>query len=147
MSTRKKRPAAPKPAIYTKTDVSPETLFQAIGRLRKEAADEIDRLLAFLDTTEPDPDLEPSLGASYGGSGAGGDDRELDDENDEPSLGSSNDYHGGGNQDAAWRYTPHDIHDREGPDHDLEPSLCGVGSHVEAGFGNDQDRECDVVLT
>lgn len=40
------------------TDVTPEQFFQAIGRLRREARDEIERLLAFLDETEPDPDLE-----------------------------------------------------------------------------------------
>jgi hypothetical protein len=33
---------------------------EAIKRLREEAADEIERLLAFLDRTEPDPDLEES---------------------------------------------------------------------------------------
>jgi hypothetical protein len=38
------RPAAtPEPAIYYKTPVTPEEAFQAIGRLRKEARDEIDR--------------------------------------------------------------------------------------------------------
>ena len=33
---------------------------KAIERLREQAADEIERLLAFLDRTEPDPDLEES---------------------------------------------------------------------------------------
>ena len=45
-------------ALYIPTDVTPEQFFQAIGRLRREARDEIERLLAFLDETEPDPDLE-----------------------------------------------------------------------------------------
>lgn len=34
-----------------------------LARLRKEVSAEIERLLAFLDCTEPDPDLEPSLGS------------------------------------------------------------------------------------
>jgi hypothetical protein len=33
------------------TNVTPEEQFQAIGRLRKEARDEIDRLIRFLDKT------------------------------------------------------------------------------------------------
>lgn len=48
--------------LYLPTGVTPEEAFQAIGRLRHEAQDEIDRLLAFLDATETDADLEPSLG-------------------------------------------------------------------------------------
>jgi hypothetical protein len=54
-------------------DVAREVLFQAIGRLRKEARDEIDRSSRFLtrpndtdledDETEDDPDREPSLAA------------------------------------------------------------------------------------
>lgn len=38
--------------FYLPTDVTPEQIFQAIGRLRKEARDEIDRLVRFLDETE-----------------------------------------------------------------------------------------------
>jgi hypothetical protein len=67
------RPAEPQDSLYFKTDVSPEVVFQAIGRLRKEARDEIDRLIRFLDETdnhmerEPDDDepeeAEPSLGS------------------------------------------------------------------------------------
>jgi hypothetical protein len=34
----------PMEALYLPTDVSPEEVFKAIGRLRKEARDEIDRL-------------------------------------------------------------------------------------------------------
>src|ERR1700730_12950446 len=44
--------ATPEPAIYYKTPVTPEEAFQAIGRLRKEAQDEIDRLIRFLDKTD-----------------------------------------------------------------------------------------------
>jgi hypothetical protein len=41
------------------TDVSPETLFLAIGKLRKEARDEIDRLIRFLDETDNHMEREP----------------------------------------------------------------------------------------
>jgi hypothetical protein len=36
------------------------TKIEAVEQLRRQAADEIERLLAFLDSTEPDPDLEES---------------------------------------------------------------------------------------
>ena len=38
--------------LYLPTDISPEQLFRAIGKLRKDARDEIDRLLRFLPETE-----------------------------------------------------------------------------------------------
>ncbi len=97
-------PAAAAGELYFKTDVSPEQIFHAIGQLRKEARDEIDRLIRFLDDTEnhmelePDGSDEPWLGWPEARSGAGPgcstDDRELDDCDDEdahdsePSLGS-----------------------------------------------------------
>jgi hypothetical protein len=37
--------------LYFKIDVFPDQIFQAIGRLRKEARDEIDRSIRFLDET------------------------------------------------------------------------------------------------
>ena len=50
MNAHTKPPAEPQGApLYLPTDVTPEKLFQAIGRLRKEARDEIDRLIRFLD--------------------------------------------------------------------------------------------------
>lgn len=71
--------AAPAGELYYPTPVTPEEAFQAIGRLRKEAQDEIERLLAFLDETDGDPDLEPSL-AGYS---PGMDDREAEPEHEE----------------------------------------------------------------
>ena len=77
--------ATPEPAIYHKTPVTPEEAFQAIGRLRKEARDEIDRLIRFLDDTdchmerEPDGDEDSELEESDPGE---------DDGLKEPSLGS-----------------------------------------------------------
>ena len=104
MSRRKSKDApratgpagAPEPAIYYKTPVTPEEAFQAIGRLRKEARDEIDRLIRFLDKTDDyvSRELEDSI-----------DDNPHDEETDdngednedadpaEPSLGSVGDVH------------------------------------------------------
>ena len=45
-------PGEPQDSLYFPTDVSPEEVFQAIGRLRKEARDEINRLIGFLDKTD-----------------------------------------------------------------------------------------------
>jgi hypothetical protein len=79
----------------------------SLASLRKEAAAAIERLIAFLDATEPDPDAEPSLGwltgnqypenhpqdaIDFHGDQNAGDDREEEDEreppvDDEPSLG------------------------------------------------------------
>jgi hypothetical protein len=107
-------PAESAEPLYLPTDVTPEQLFQAIGRLRKDARDEIDRLIRFLDKTddyvsrelEDDDDREaigddePSLGSfdlmtdqskswlrMQGAFGAE-DDAEQDDADAEPSLGS-----------------------------------------------------------
>lgn len=80
-------PADSAGALYFRTDISPEQIFQAIGRLRKEARDEIDRLIRFLDETddhmerEPDGDDEPSDTDEDA-------DPEEDDGTAEPSLGS-----------------------------------------------------------
>lgn len=56
------RPAEPAGELYLRTDISPEQIFQAIGRLRREARDEIDRLLQFLDETDDHMEREPDLG-------------------------------------------------------------------------------------
>jgi hypothetical protein len=81
----RKRPAR-KPGIYVPTDVTPEELFQAIGRLRKDARDEIDRLIQFLDKTDGYVSLELEDAVDDGPI----DDNELEagDGDDEPSLGS-----------------------------------------------------------
>ncbi|WP_342728886.1 hypothetical protein AAFG07_20915 [Bradyrhizobium sp. B097] len=81
-------PAQSAGELYFRTDLPPEKIFQTIGRLRKEARDEIDWLVRFLDDTdqhmerEPDEDFEPSLGTQEAfpgqGRGGGGDDREPD---------------------------------------------------------------------
>jgi hypothetical protein len=89
-------PESPQDALYLPTDISPEEVFQAIGRLRREARDEIDRLIRFLDKTDDyvSRELEDSI-----------DDNPHDEETDdngednedsdpaEPSLGSVGDVH------------------------------------------------------
>jgi hypothetical protein len=103
---------------------------------RQRIGDEIDRLLALLDATDGDPDLEPALGsldrnvATYGNPGG---DQTL------WALGSRNDLE--------------DEHDGREPDVDDEPSLASLhgGPHPEffrqtmwaAGHYNDGEEECD----
>jgi hypothetical protein len=125
-------PDSPQDSLYLPTDVSPEEVFQAIGRLRKEARDEIDRLIRFLDESDnhmaiedcavdDDPcddadegNAEPSLGwteqeARWGKHANPADiDAELDTCDDEPALGSVNTYHN------HTRWTEGNADDREG---------------------------------
>ena len=70
-------------------DAKPADIFRAIGRLRKEAKDEIDRLIRFLDETDNHMELEPNgdeLDASWPERGP----RPMasSSEDDEPSRGS-----------------------------------------------------------
>jgi hypothetical protein len=146
-------------ALYWPTGVTPEQIFEVIGRLRKEARDEIDRLIGFIDKTddyvsreledddsanfEDGGDSEPSLGSLdrmtdqtklY----AGGPtdhfsiDRELDKSDDEPSLGSL----------AMWEYNTQELwaagtsnncedeHDGAEPNEDGEPSLGSLDGQL-----------------
>jgi hypothetical protein len=123
-------------ALYVKTDISPEQFFAAMGRLRAEARDEIERLIAFLDATEPDADTEPSLGWQTGnqwpeghhqdavdfhGDANSGDDREAEDErepdmDDEPSLGWTTQTN---QTSAGWQGNP----------------PLGAGNDLEQGIG------------
>jgi hypothetical protein len=45
-------PKGPADALYFSTDISPEELFEALGKLRREAHDEIERLIDLLDRTD-----------------------------------------------------------------------------------------------
>jgi hypothetical protein len=115
MTTTLERPADSAGALYVKTPVTPEEIFQAIGRLRKEARDEIDRLIRFLDETDNHMELEPE--------------DEGDDAEDEPSLGFLDHMFNqtrvceGGSIDAE------DEHDGAEPDEDGEPSLGAFEGH------------------
>jgi hypothetical protein len=74
---RLERPAESAGELYRRADISPEDFFQALGRVRRSARDEIERLIEWLDSTidvdedsaadddpcDGDPDAEPSLGS------------------------------------------------------------------------------------
>ncbi|MGB3445195.1 MAG: hypothetical protein WBA48_00675 [Xanthobacteraceae bacterium] len=95
MQTTTERPARVAGELYFPTDISPDQVFEAIGRLRKEAQDEIDRLLAFLDETDGYSTTEQEINgdeadASFPEGGARLSTPMEDDEaggDDEPSLG------------------------------------------------------------
>jgi hypothetical protein len=94
---------------YRRTDISPETFFQALGRARRAARDEIEQLIDWLDSTidcdrdaavddgpcDGDTDAEarnfrPHVGPDQGlgPSGWGDVDMEFDRTDQEPSLGA-----------------------------------------------------------
>jgi hypothetical protein len=116
--------------IYLPVDVTPEQLFQAIGRLRKEARDEIDRLVRFLDETENHMELED----------------EADDSEMEPSLGS---FERVVDQSNAWQQRGEFCsgNDAEQDEADAEPSLGSVGdrqfNQENWAAGKPNDRELD----
>ena len=69
--------AEPADALYRRANISPDQFFQALGRVRREVRDEIERLIDWLDATtdtnqdamvddapiDGDPDAEPSMGS------------------------------------------------------------------------------------
>jgi hypothetical protein len=123
-------PADSAGGLYYPTPVTPEEAFQAIGRLRKDARDEIDRLIRFLDKTDDYMfrELEDSIDDNPH------DDDELDgpenaedelSEPDEPSLGSIGDTHHFDQERWATgdRRDLEDEHDGGEPDECGEPSL------------------------
>jgi hypothetical protein len=96
---------SPQDSLYLPTDVSPEEVFQAIGRLRKEARDEIDRLIGFLDKTDDyvSRELEDQVDDSPC------DDNELDgpehgeDEDSDPPEPSLGAFEGHDDQRVSWK--------------------------------------------
>jgi hypothetical protein len=109
-------------SVYLPTDVSPEEVFKAIGRLRKEARDEIDRLIRFLDKTDDYMfrELEDSIDDNPH------DDNELDgpehaedelSEPDEPSLGA---FEGHDDQSVSWKCANRS-------DREVDPAESGIG--------------------
>jgi hypothetical protein len=92
---------------------------------RKKIETALDRLLDVLDSLDPDPDLEPSIGSNPYGSA----DQEGDTSDDEPVLGATEAV----NHDRAWRLGGTDLEfdgdtvpdaDKE-RDSDSEPWLAG----------------------
>jgi hypothetical protein len=79
-------PEKPQESFYLPTDISPEEVFQAIGRLRREARDEIDRLIRFLDKT--DSYMFRELEDAVDDGPVDTDELEIGEGDDEPSLGS-----------------------------------------------------------
>jgi hypothetical protein len=114
-------------ALYYKTPTTPEEAFQAIGRLRKEARDEIDRLIRFLDETDNHMEREEAVDdVACDDDELDGPENAEDEESDppEPSLGSIGDHHfdqgrwaSGGTKDLE------DEHDGAEPGEDAEPAL------------------------
>jgi len=128
-STPVPAPEKPQHALYYPTPVTPEEAFQAIGRLRKEARDEIDRLIRFLDKTDDyvSREMEDSI-----------DDNPHDDEGEaEPSLGS---FDRMADQSKAWRQQAGELcysADAEQDDCDHEDS--DPAEEAEASGIGDQD--------
>ncbi|MBR0939407.1 hypothetical protein [Bradyrhizobium jicamae] len=148
INTPIERPADSTRALFFKTDISPDQIFKAIGRLRREAWDEIDRLVRFLDNTdnhmerEPDDD-EPWLGFQEAfpgrGAGGGGDDREMDLGTFDRMLDQSH---------AALQYLTEAtvVPDAELDTADLEPSLGSLeqnDSQERWAAGGRRDLEQD----
>src|SRR5450755_4544864 len=120
-STTTPAPEKPQESLYLPTDNSPEEVFQAIGRLRKEARDEIDRLIRFLDKTDDYMfrELEDSIDDNpHDDDELDGPEHGEDEDSDpaEPSLGSLD----GKDDQTAWA---------DGGRRDLEqdPAESGIG--------------------
>jgi hypothetical protein len=143
----------PKDSLYLPTDISPEELFQAIGRLRKDAPDEIHRLIQFLDKTDDYVSRELEDAAEDYENELDGPEDAEDEESDppEPSLGSLSS--SGGDQTHWGKFGRDDLedeHDGAEPDNDEggdgareddEPSL-GWTLNGQMGRGDDgDDRE------
>jgi hypothetical protein len=153
-----KPPGEPQDApLYIPTDITPEELFQAIGRLRKDARDEIDRLIQFLDKTDDYVSRELEDAVDDGPI----DDNELDgpengedEESDpaEPSLGSLGNHHEqdlwarGGTKDLEDEHDGREPDDNEGGDgakEDDEPSL-GWTLDGQGGATSPEGDECEI---
>lgn len=104
---------------------------RAIRTLRKQARDEIDRLLAFLDATEPYPDAEPNLGwpepSMRPGDGEGGHWLTYTSQGDQSKTRI---------EDGRCGTTD----DREDDGDDREPSLCGVTAYQFNAYANREDE-------
>ena len=115
--------------LYYPTGVAPDEFYKELGRLRKAAEAEIERLLVFIDALddpdlEPDADYEPTLGSALLANGGDQEDwatpdvdeREIDPD-PEPSLGWTSTGQHGTNDDSE------DEHDGAEPDVEDEPTL------------------------
>jgi hypothetical protein len=71
----------PQQALY-RPAADAEEIFKQLGRLKKKAEIEVERLIALVDAIDGDPDFEPSLGYARPG-------MPVDAGDDEPSLGGT----------------------------------------------------------
>jgi hypothetical protein len=141
-------PAAPVALLWRRTTFVPWEFLPTLARLRQEAADEIDRLVGFLDATETDVDLEPSLGSSPHGIAEA--DLEGDECDNEPSLGSieaqaSQEHWGCGNIDDR-EVEPEN--DEDGGDDEwslgsTNPTISGSQARWSQGYDSDLEHEHD----
>jgi hypothetical protein len=128
MKKQSPRPSKPQDGpLYSRTDISPEEVFQAIGRLRKEAQDEIDRLIRFFDRTDDYVlrEMEDD-----------GDDRE-DSADAEPSLGSFDQLI---NQENSWRFNGADIEVDDCDLKDDDPAEVSEVGHRRFRWSTRADR-------
>jgi hypothetical protein len=119
--------------LYRRTDISPEEFFQTLGRVRRAARDEIERLIDWLDSTiDVDQDTAVDDGPCDGG------------DDDEPSLGS---FDRMSDQVKAWASRGWGGIDMELDRADSEPSLASpeirTGSQERWAAGGADDREGD----
>lgn len=141
------RPMFPPPPFRPKpipiTALTPDQLAALLDlrRLKKEAESEVERLIAFLDMTDGYTLSERDLAVDD--VGCDEDDGLEPDVDDEPSLGSLNDHNGTGAHCSIARNLARAETDCEGPDDDLEPSLCGVTADGLNSLNDDRDREDD----
>jgi hypothetical protein len=120
MPTTAERPAQAA-GIYRRIDISPENFFQALGRVRRDVRDEIERLIEWLDSTI-DTDQDAAV-----------DDEGCDEDSDrEPSFGS---FDRMSDQINAWQTRPVTA--------DLDAELDRAGSEPSLGavaFGVSDDQ-------
>jgi hypothetical protein len=103
-----------------------ERALRRLAKLRSKAADEIERLLLFLDASDLDPDLEPSLGWTVNGARSYGNDLGADDLEAEPEH----------DEDGA-------DDERGGDDEPSMGSLDGRGEQIGWAAGDRRDLEVD----
>jgi len=128
--TRKAPAAEPKrPGLYYPV-MTPDEFYENLGKLRKEAEIEIERLIAFVDAIDADADLEPS-----------GDEDDRSGDETEPSLGSLDRcssqtmWHCGFDRDQEEEHDGSEPEEREG-DNDREPEEADQDGLDEPGVVN-----------
>jgi hypothetical protein len=116
LNTSSLTPIAGRDWLDIKEDASPADIFRAIGKLRKDARDEIERLIRFLDETDNHMELEDV-------------DEDGEGEDAEPSLGSFDRMI---DQSKAWQQRslyPYPAVDSEHDNADDEPALGSLDHH------------------